>query len=63
MSSLKTQWPVQNKQATTQKHVEHQDATDIQNIFIYYHFFVFFGFFFFNLFFIYNFSNEFSKKC
>jgi len=49
-----TIWPVQKlTQKTTQKHIQHQDATDIKKKY----FFVFFGF----LFFI--FLNEFSKKC
>jgi len=43
-----TKWPVQKQtHRTTQKHVEHQDTTDIQKKKT--HLFVFFGFLFFVL--------------
>ena len=51
MSSLRetmTQWPVQNpSHKTTQKHVEHHDATDIKNtIFVFFRVFIFIYFLF-----------------
>jgi len=44
------------KHRTTQKHVEHHDATDIEK-----KTYIFRGFF--SLFFIYNFLNEIAKNC
>jgi len=63
MSSLSTmtKWLVHKPtHRTTQKHVEHQDATDISKKKTL--FFVFFGFLLL-LFFFYNFLNNISKKC
>jgi len=59
MSSLRetmTQWPVQNpSHRTTQKHVEHHDATDIKNTIFVFFFGVLFLFIFY---FINNFLNK-----
>jgi len=50
-----TKWPVQKlTQGTTQKLLQHHDATDIKKTYI----FVIFGFFFFIFFFIDNFLKE-----
>jgi len=49
-----TKWPVQKLQGTTQKLLQHHDATDIKKTYI----FVFFGFFFFYFLFIDNFLKE-----
>jgi len=55
-----TKWPVQKlAQGTTQKVLQHHDATDIWKTYI----FVFFGFFCFCFLFIDTFLKEFSKKC
>jgi len=52
-----TKWPLQKQtQRTTQKHVEHQDETDLKKK---HYFFVFFGMFFFLICFSYNFLNDF----
>jgi len=56
-----TKWPVQKQtQITTQKHVEHPDATYIQKK---HTIFCVFRIFLFYIIFIYNFLNDFSKKC
>jgi len=55
-----TKWPVQKlTQGTTQKLLQHHDATDIKTNYI----FVLFWFLFFYFLFIDNFLNELSKKC
>jgi len=55
-----TKWPVQKlTQGTTQKLLQHHDATDIWKTY----FLCFSDFSFFIFFFIDNFLKEFSKKC